>query len=143
MRESKGLSETEKKIIKSRLTGQPFFEMTKDDVRLATDKIMMRGAAICGCELPKTEGFAEIISNELETHIKAFGYDSLTVSEVILALHLNADGNVRYPSGEFAERVEFSGICFNVVYVAKILGIYKSLRNGLDRKFENQIDGYK
>lgn len=103
----------------------------------------MRGAAICGCALPTTEGFAEIISNELETHIKAFGYESLTLSEIILAMHLNASGDVQYPSGEVAERIEFTGNCFNVVYMAKILSVYKFLRNHLDRKFQNQIDGYE
>lgn len=132
----------DRKIISSRLKGQPFYEFSPDDIRLATDKIMIRGAAICGCALPATEGFAEVISSELSNFIEQFGYNSLTLSEIILALHLNAWGELKYPSGDSIERIEFSGNCFNVVYIAKVLGVYKILRNHLDRKFQNQIDGY-
>lgn len=142
MNQNQKLTGTEAKIIRSRLKGNPFYELSDAEIRLATDKIMIRGAAICGCALPITEGFAQIISNELYVFINEFGYCSLTLSEVILALHLNAMGGLRYADGSSVERIEFTGICFNVVYIAKILQIYALLRNGLDRKFINQIDGY-
>lgn len=103
---------------------------------------MIRGAAIYGCDLPNTEGFAQVISEELTIFLSEFGYSELTVSEMILALHLNACGAMKFPTGECADRVEFSGVCFNIVFMAKILSLYRSLRNQLDRKFQNQIDGY-
>lgn len=103
---------------------------------------MIKGAAIYGCRLPTTEGFAEVISDQLSIFINEFGYGNLTLSEIILAMHLNAASAIRYPSGDYQERVEFSGNCFNVVFIAKILEVYRTLRNGLDRKFQNQIDGY-
>lgn len=124
------------------MKGDSFESLSEEDVRHATDKIMIRGAAICGCSLPVTEGFAETISNELAIFINEFGYGGMTLSEIFLALHMNASGNLRYPSGDTIERVEFTGHCFNVTFIAKVLNIYKFLRNSLDRKFENQIDGY-
>lgn len=92
--------------------------------------------------MPSTEGFAEIISSQLVAFINSFGYGSLTVSEMILAMHLNAAGGFRYTSGDYADRVEFSGMNFNVMFFAKILEIYRNVRMGLDNKFRNQIDGF-
>jgi hypothetical protein len=141
-KESKNLNPTEKKIVLSRLKGQSFSDLSQTDIRLATDKIMITGAAIYGCPLPTTEGFAEIISDQLTIFLNQFGYGKLTVSEIILSMHLNAAGVMRYSSGDYVERIEFSGQTFNVNFISKILQVYRNLRASLDRKFENQIDGY-
>lgn len=132
----------DRKIIRSRLKGKAYWELNPEEIRLATDSIMIKGAAISGCSLPITEGFAEIISEQLSIFINEFGYCNLTLSEIILAMHINAAGGLRYASGDTIDRVEFSGNCFNVVYISKILEVYKTLRSNLDRKFQNEIDGY-
>lgn len=132
----------EAKILRSRLKGKAFWELTPDEVRLATDSIMIKGAAISGCSLPTTEGFAEVISDQLSIFINEFGYSNLTLSEIILAMHMNAAGGMRYQSGDYIDIVEFSGNCFNVIYISKILEVYRNIRNNLDRRFQNEIDGY-
>jgi hypothetical protein len=113
-----------------------------NDLRVATDKIILSGAAISGCPLPQTEGFAEIISNEIIEFVNEYGYGELTLEEILAALRLNAKGGFRFPTGIEAEHVPFTGNCFNVVYLSKVLSNYKAFRDILDRKLENFIDGY-
>ena len=103
---------------------------------------MLRGAAISGCQLPHTDFFADFIASELKIFINDFGYSDLTYEEIMLALRLNAKGGLKYASGEYQEQVEFFGSCFNVNFIAKILANYCIFRNALDRKLQNQIDGY-
>jgi hypothetical protein len=110
-------------------------------MKLDIDQILLRGAAISGCALPSTEFFAEIIGEELEIFIKDFGYSELTTEEILLAMRLNSRGDFKYP-GETIEKVIFFGNCFNVEYFSKILYNYMVLRNILDRKIQNTIDGY-
>lgn len=116
--------------------------MTNEKIRCSIDQIMFRGAAIAGCPLPQTEYFANYIADELIIFIKEFGYGILTESEVLLALRLNSKGGLRYPSGIEIEQVQFVGSCFNVDFVSKVLYNYRTIRNQLDRRFENQLDGY-
>ncbi len=74
-------------------------------------------------------------------YLNEFGYGELTLQEIILAFRLNTHGGLRYPSGLEVERVPFSGVCFNVDFLAKVLANYMAFRNLLDRKFENFLDG--
>jgi hypothetical protein len=136
------LTKIEKDIIQSRLEGLSFCQLSENDLRLATDQIMIRGAAMCGCALPNTEGFAEIISSELIIFINKFGYENLTLSEILLSMRLNLKGGLKYPTGLQVEYIPFSGHCFNVDYIAKILLSYSYFRNILNQKFTNHIDGY-
>jgi len=103
---------------------------------------MFRGAAICGCTLPQTEIFAKFIAEEIENFILNFGYEEFTESEILLAMQVNAFDKIKNPMGEDLEQVVFSGISFNVVYLAKILKNYKIIRENLDKKIKNQLDGY-
>jgi hypothetical protein len=139
---SKSLSKNEKKIIEARCESSPMSEIDIDVLKLQLDQIMLRGAAISGCCLPNTDFFAEIISDEVKHLLLDFEYSDFTYDEVILAMRLNSVGGMRYPSGDFMEQVNFHGNCFNGDYIAKILANYQILRNNLDRKFQNQIDGY-
>lgn len=116
--------------------------MAKDKLRHSIDQVMFRGAAISGCPLPQTEYFAAYIAEELEIFIKEFGYGILTYKEILLALRLNSKGGLKTPSGLEIDQIAFSGACFNVDYISKILSNYRAIRNFLDRKFENQLDGY-
>lgn len=124
------------------MQGDAFCDLEDEDIRLATDQLILKGAAIYGCPMPTTEGFAEIISSQLVAFLNSFGYGHLTVSEMILAMHMNAAGVFRYNSGDYADRIEFTGNNFNVMFLAKILELYRGLRNALDRKFQNHIDGF-
>lgn len=145
LQELKGLvkkTQVEEKIIDARCKGESFSQMSSGDLRYCIDQIMLRGAAISGCPLPQTEFFAIYIAEELSTFINEFGYGELTYQEVLLAMRLNSGGGLRYPSGIELDQIAFTGSCFNVDYIAKVLANYKDIRLQLDRKFENQIDGY-
>jgi len=103
---------------------------------------MLRGAAICGCSVPSTEFFAEIIAEELLTFISEFGYKELTFEEILLAMRMNAKGGFKFPTGLELEVVPFFGNCFNVDYFSKVILNYMTIRKFLDRKLQNIIDGY-
>lgn len=117
--------------------------MDDKETKVALDQIMLRGAAIVGCALPNTNFFADFIEHELNIFINEYGFKELTLQEVLTALRLNECSGVRFPSGVEIERVTFSGSCFNVSYISKILSNYLILRNMLDRKLQNFIDGYE
>lgn len=102
---------------------------------------MIKGAAIYGIALPVTEGFAEVISDEIEFFIKSFGYEDFTLSEIILAMYLNCAFSFRDLLAE-GNMIEFTGSCFNVAFLSKILSLYRTLRAQMERKIQNQIDGY-
>lgn len=138
----KKLTEVELKIIEKRLKGLSFCQLDEDGIRYATDQIIMKGAAIYGCGLPQTEGFAKIISDEFAVFILEHGYRELTTEEMLLAMRLNARGGLKYPSGVDVEVIDFYGNFMNVDFFAKVLYSYLALRNILDRKIQNHADGY-
>lgn len=143
MKELKRPTEQEIKIAKARSSGLSFCELNELEARVTIDQIMFRGAAICGCTLPQTEIFAKFIAEEISYFILNFGYGELTEAEILLALRINAFGKIRNPAGEDFEQVQFSGLSMNVVYLGKILKNYKSLRDNLDSRIKNQLDGYQ
>jgi hypothetical protein len=132
----------EEKILDARLVGVSFSQLNSDQLRSATDQIMLKGAAISGCPTPLTEGFAEIIANELIIFINDYGYSNLTLKEILTAMRLNAAGGWKWPGGDVIERIEFSGACFNVTFISKVLYPYLVLRTTMDRKFQNKLDGH-
>jgi hypothetical protein len=136
------LNENEKKIIKARGSGLSFCQLSNSEQRVAIDDITFKGASICGCGLPQTELFAKHLAEEIQVHLLEFGYAEYTLEEIILALRINSKGRIRNPAGEDLEQVIFFGSFINVTYLSKILQNYSVLRNNLDRKFENHIDGY-
>lgn len=95
-----------------------------------------------GCDMPQTEFFASVLSEEMVRYILDFGYDTLTLAEILLSLRLNTDGDFQNPVGENLPQVDFRGNFIHVSFVAKILKQYMVLRNNLERKFQNHIDGY-
>lgn len=110
---------------------------------VSVDQIMLRVAAISGCALPNTDFFAKFIAEEIIKFILDFGYGDLTLEEILLAFRFNARSGLRYPNGELIESVNFTGVCVNVDYISKVLANYISIRNYLDRKLQNKIDGYE
>ena len=128
--------------MEARLNGISFSQIEQEKIKWHIDQIMLRGAAISGCALPNTEFFAEIIGDELYKFIIEFGYADYAYEEILLALMLNSKGNLKYPSGDLIEPIPFYGNCFNIDYFSKVMQNYDIVRNILDRKFQNIIDGY-
>jgi hypothetical protein len=135
-------SEVEKKIINARLDGLSLSQLGESDLRLAADEIILKSAYIVGCPTPLTDFYANGLCNEMMEYINQFGFHELTLAEVILAIRLNTKGGLRFPTGVDVEKVVFVGSCFNIDFLSKVLSNYMAFRNILDRKLENQIDGY-
>lgn len=137
------LTEVEDRIVEARLKGAAFCQIDEKDLKLAMDQIIVRGAAMMGCELPITDFFADLIADEIEQMILKFGYSKYTLEEILLSMRLNINGGLRWPSGIEIEYVPFSGRTFNAAFLSKTLKNYKSMRDLLDRKLENFIDGHQ
>lgn len=134
------LNEIELKIVEARLNGESFCEMNTANSRAAVDQIMIRGCAICGGQLPQTEFFASFIADEIIAFLLEHGCKGLTLAEILLALRLNE--KQKFPPGIDIEQITFTGTCFNVSYFAKVIFNYKVIRDLLDRKFQNLIEGH-
>lgn len=137
------LNDFEDKIIRARVESVAFCQIEEKLIKWHIDQIMLKGAAISGCALPNTEFFADVISDEIQAFILEFGYEELSYDEIILALRMNSKGGYRYLNGAELEPISFFGHCFNVDYFSKVLSNYMNVRNLLDRKLQNLIDGYK
>ena len=135
------LSDSEKQIVKSRMNGISFSKIELIDTLV--DEMILRLVSICGCNLPNTDIFARFIADEISKFILEFGYAEYTMDEILLAFRLNARGGNKHPNGEEIERVQFFGNCLNVDYVARVLENYRTIRNLLDRKIQNKLDGYE
>lgn len=136
------LTEIERRIVAARLDGFSVIQLDGAAARTTGDQIMLQAAAIVGCPTPQTDFFAEVLTTAMMNYLKDFGYGELTLSEIILAIQLNTQGGLRFPSGLEVEKVPFFGVCFNIDFLSRILSNYMIFRNHLDRKFENFIDGY-
>lgn len=142
-KELKNLSIVEKKIINARLSGLSFSEQEKKDLQLSTDQIILRCSAIYGCEMPYTDIFANILSEQIISFVNGFLYEELTLAEIILAMEINLPQTFLISNAVELDEVAFSGRCVNVSFLSRVLKNYKALRNSLDRKIQNHIDGYQ
>jgi hypothetical protein len=120
-----------------------FCELSELDQRITIDQIMFRGAASSGCALPQTEMFATFIAEEISKMLLNFGYEEYTLEELLLAIMFNSMGSIKNPAGQDLDQVQFSGSCINVVYLAKVFNNYRTLRNNLDARLRNLIDGHQ
>ena len=135
-------TEQDEMIIKARVSGKSFCELSDLEKRVAVDQMMFNAAAISGCGLPQTEMFASIIAEQICLYLTEFGHDVFTEAEFLLALQLNAHGRIKNPAGEDLTQVTFIGNQINVSFLAKIFNNYATIRNNLDGMIKNKIDGY-
>ncbi len=106
------------------------------------DKIILGAAFITGCPTPSTDYYANHLSEEMITYLSKYGYDELTLEEILTALRLNTSYNLKQPTGYEIQPVHFEGACFHITFLAKVLYNYCILRGGLERKLQNFIEGY-
>lgn len=119
-----------------------FSEMDADERQLAWDNILFYGTACTGCQVPTTDILASRIASQISNYIFSFGYKDYTEREIELAMQLNAHNNFDELGALDLKVVEFTGIYFNLNYFASVLGNYKKIRDHIDRKFQNFLDGY-
>lgn len=137
------MMKSEELVFKARLSGLSFIQLPESDRKAATDQIIARGASICGCELPGTEFFADILSQEIVEFISNYGYDEFTLSEIITAFRMNAMVGLKWPSGLEIEKIEFRGGVFSIDFMSNVLAKYNQIRHHLDRRFQNLLDGHE
>lgn len=141
-REEIKMTAIENKIIDKRLIGLSFCQLDDDSLKTSVDELILKASAITGCALPHTEFFADILTKEIVSYINEFGYGELTIDEIIFSLRLNAKGKLKWPSGVEIEQIKFSGNNFNIDFFANVLFNYFQLRDILDRKCQNFLDGH-
>jgi hypothetical protein len=119
-----------------------FSEMAADDRQLAWDNILLNGAACTGCELPGSDIFASRIASQISNYIFSFGFKDYNLDEIFLAHQLNAHGNFDELKMLDIDVIPFQGKYFNLNYFAAVLGNYKKIRDFIDRRLQNFLDGY-
>jgi hypothetical protein len=129
-------------ILASRKNGKSFWELDDEtNQRYATDEIILAMAAITGAYMPETELLARYISDEIIRHIVDFGYEELTVDEIILSMRINLNPMIKNQLGEDIVHADAPyRAC--VSFLAACLRNYMVLRKGMDRTIENSIKGY-
>ena len=137
------MTKPEKLLFGARLNGASISTIPEDELDKILNQLVIRLTAICGCPLPNTDYFSNTLTREIKDFLNFFEYSSYTLNEFILAFHLNAYGGLKYANGEEIEQIKFTGAFLNIDYIAKVLNNYKHLRNLLDRKLQNHIDGYE
>lgn len=138
----KGLVKVEHDILNERRVGISICQKVGVSLKVDVDQLILIGAAIFGCAIPTTEYFADIIGKELILFIYESEIESLTFDEMLLAMRFNTKSNFNPPKGLDIELVSFTGAYFNISFFSKIIFNYLQVRNQLDRKIQNQIDGY-
>ena len=137
------LSKVENLILDARLEGESLCELPADELRIATDQIILNCSAITGSEMPYTELFANVLSEQIVSFLMDFGYPSYTLKEVLLSMTINCTQKFLVSDVVDIDEITFTGRCVNVNFISKVLKNYSMLRNSMDRKLQNFIDGYK
>lgn len=106
------------------------------------DEILLIASSVYGVNPPASPAFSKIVSNEIHQMFANGILSHLGYSEVILAIRLNGRGDIQLPSNLDLEKIKFSGSFISVDFISKILNNYLLVRNFIDRKLQNFIDGY-
>lgn len=136
-------SHIEKLIIQKRLCGLSFCQLSEDFAKTEIDRLIIKASTITGCKLPATDFFANALTEEIKNFFEEFNYSKLTMEEIIFSIRVNANGGLKFSSGNDIEQVMFTGHYFNIDYLSKVLYNYRLVRNALDRKLENFLSGHK
>lgn len=132
------LNSNESLIIDSRVGDESLFLLGDGAAEAASLPLIRQISVIIGQPLPTPE-YLDLLEKRLASFITKFGYDELTFSELILAFELNAVG---YTGEIEIDVVRSSTKNIGIEYVSKVLENYMQLRKTLDRKIQNQLDGY-
>lgn len=116
--------------------------LDKKDLLEGFDEVLFKITAITGIGLPNTDLLIKFLKEQIIDFLLEFGYEDLTIEEISLAFMINAENNLQTPSGIELQYIENFGKYINVYHFSKIVHNYMAIRNLLDRKIQNQIDGY-
>lgn len=129
-------------ILEARAMGESFWELEKEnDIRHFADRVIIQVSAITGDTLPESELMATAITDEIVSLLNDFGYDELTLAEIVLAARLNYYPSLKNPAGNDFVRAQSVGR-ISVSFLSQVLYNYKILRNFMETEFENKVKGF-
>lgn len=88
---------------------------------------------------PYSSLISELVAKEIVVMMGRF--PDLTYEETLLAIRFNADAGLAVPKNTDIEKIKFSGNFIGINFLSQIFKNYMSLRNLLDQKLKNFIDG--
>ncbi len=138
----KRISEVEKKIVQAREAGLAISQLEIAELTEILGDVLINISVITGHKTPTNELYLELLIEELKVYLYEYGFDNLTIQEIILAFRLNCKCNFRYLSGDYAEPISIFGEYISVDYVSRVLHTYLTFRNILDSNLKNIVDGY-
>lgn len=118
-----------------------FYQLTSVEQQAVSFEFIFKASAISGIKLPTNEHLINITESELSKYILSFGFKELNEQEFGVALQINLPKYFSYPSGINLSEIEPFGDVLSVSYLGKILLNYQVIRNMVDRKLKNFIDG--
>lgn len=116
-------------------------QMSEDHLKSVACLFVFRAAAISGLNLPDNTFFVEEIEAQVLKFLLKFGYKNLNEKELELALQLNLPVYYQLPSGVDIQFIEATGSFVNVNFLGNVLKNYMTIRNVIDRRLKNYIDG--
>lgn len=138
----KRIKGSEQKILRARQDG---FSISQLEVEELTEKLgnaLINISVITGHSLPQNKLHTDLLVDELTVYLFEYGYENLTIAEIIEAFRLNCSCNFRYADGDYAQQTAIFGEHISVDYVSKVLNTYFTFRKILDSNLKNIIDGY-
>ena len=137
-KENVRLTQIELKILEARIGSDGNIADSED----FGEELLLKTSAIHGVKIPDSVGFSEILSGEIENMILEGDFSILSYEEVLLAIRINANSSFQFPSSTDVEKVKFYGNFVSPEFISKILLNYMTVRNELDKKLKNFIDGF-
>lgn len=118
-----------------------FSQLDSDKQHILASQLVFKAAAISGLSLSQNEYFCDELEKQIVKFFNQFGFSNLNEKEFELALQINLARRFTMPSGIELDNIEPFGAFVNVAYLAKVLDNYMVIRNMIDRKLKNFIDG--
>jgi len=156
------LSEIEKRIIEARSTGLSISEYSDSTIKREIGHMIVKISIISGHKIPHVpeeepkkkksnkkadddddEPLQYILADEVIFFLKEHGYENFTIEELLTAFRINCSSTLKYPSELEATHVNVFGEFMSVDYISQVMKNYWILRERLDRKLCNAVDGIK
>lgn len=136
------LTSWEKSVWKARLSSNSIIQYSATEALEILNRILISSCNISGLPMHDDKIFSEQLKKDLLNFFLEFGYKLLNEEEFLLAFKINAWGQAKFLDGTSIPQIEPTGKFINVMFCAKVLGNYMTVRSIFDRKMENIIDGY-
>jgi hypothetical protein len=118
-----------------------FSELDMDNKIVGVRELVLFATVSYGFPALNQDHLLDILEQGIISQIGRFGFKNLNLPELMLALQLNMKTDLNIPDGIEIEEVNPTGSFFNVNFLSKVLKNYMVIRNLLDKKIKNMIDG--